>query len=275
MVEKDLDYTNECSPFHCCPGPGQLDQTPHRGMTLGPHAGGMPESLGAAPPNERSSSACSGTRIAVIHGSRMSGELLGAYCATAWGCQLTTLESTARDGLASVARHQPDIVVVGHHPPALNSLELLPQLSRVTRSAKVIVTVPQLNDYLVHRLAELHLHAVVEELTEGVAAVRAAIERLRAGGRWLSPRFVQLAARLRSDPAAFPKMLSGRQEEVLVRVAHAMSDGEIGRLLGMSTGTAKRHRADIARKLNLRSTPQQLVRFGLENGFSSVPPPPP
>lgn len=203
----------------------------------------------------------------------MSGELLRGYCAGAWGCEVTTLESVGRDAVFSVERNQPDIMIVGHQPPTVNCLELLPHLRRAAKAAKIIVTVPQLNAYLVHRLASLHLHAIVEEISEGIAAIQTSIERVRDGERSLSPRFVQLAARLRSNPAAFPKVLSARQEAVLACAAQAMSDEEIGRTLGMSVATAKRHRADIARKLNLRATPRQLIRYGLENGFASAPPP--
>ncbi|MBI3886997.1 MAG: response regulator transcription factor [Opitutae bacterium] len=226
-----------------------------------------------APSPGSSGAARVAVRIAIIHGQRMSGELLRGYCEGAWGCEVTTLESTGSEGLVSIERNQPDLMIVGHAPPALNCLEFLPAFKRSARSAKVLVTVPQLNDYLVHRLGALHLHAVVEEYSEGIAAVRTAIERVREGGRWLSPCFVQRAARLRADPAAFPKLLSGRQQAVLACTAQAMSDEEIGRTLGISVATAKRHRADTARKLNLRSTPRQLIRYGLEIGFASAPPP--
>lgn len=242
-------------------------------MTLGPYAGGLPAAFGNAALPSGVASARFAVRVAVIHGNRMSGELLRSYCAGAWGCEVTTLESVGRDAVFSVERNQPDIMIVGHQPPTVNCLELLPQLRRAARAAKIIVTVPQLNAYLVHRLASLHLHAIVEEISEGIATIQTSIERVRDGERSLSPRFVQLAARLRSNPDAFPKILTGRQEAVLVCVAHAMSDAEIARTLGMSTSTAKRHRADIAHKLNLRGTPQQLIRYGIENGLNTVPPP--
>lgn len=242
-------------------------------MTLGPYAGGLSAAFGNAALPGSVASARFAIRVAIIHGNRMSAELLQAHCAGAWGCDVTTLESVGRDGVLSVERTRPDIMIVGHQLPAVNCLALLPQLKQAAKSAKLIVTVSQLNDYLVHRLASQHLHAIVEEVSEGIAAIHASIERVRDGGRSLSPRFVHLGARLRSDPTAFPKIISARQEEVLVCVAHAMSDEEIGRTLGMSTGTAKRHRANIARTLNLRSAPQQLIRFAVDNGFSSVPPP--
>lgn len=213
-------------------------------------------------------------RIAVIHGNRMTADLLRAHGEMAWGCEVVATECTGLEGLAAVERSKPDIIVIGHAPPMVDAYSLVPRLKKTVEPARIIVMAQRVSEYLVHRLAALTFHGVVEESSEGINQVRAAIERLREGHRLVSPRFAFISARLRSNPNSFPKLLTDRQQEVLICIAHAMDNDEIGRCLGMSTGTAQRHRTDILRKLGLRSTPR-LIRYCIDSGFcdSCVPGP--
>jgi DNA-binding NarL/FixJ family response regulator len=240
-------------------------------MISGPHEPGLPAALDASPPGGKAPHFP--LRIAIIHGNRMSGELLRAHCAQAWGCEVVAGETSAPDCVSPVRNTQPDVVLLGHGLPLVNCIELLPSLQEAAPAAKFVVLTAQLSEYLVYRLSTLHPHAVIEESSEGLDAVSFAITRLRDGGRWYSPRFLHLAARLRSRVGTFPMLLSMRQEQVLACIAHTMSDHEISASLSMSAATAKRHRADIADKLNLRGTQQQLIRYGIDKGFASIPPP--
>lgn len=210
-------------------------------------------------------------RVAIVHGNRLVGDLLAAHCAERWGCEVVAVALSEADGLAAIERHEPDLALVGHFPPALDALALLPRLQRASRATKLVVLVARLSNYFVHHLGRTGCRAVIEESTEGLAMLATAISQVRDCGRFLSPQFLHAAARLRADPGAFPKLLSARQEEVLRCIAHAMSDREISSTLGMSARTAQRHRADIARKLNIHGTPQ-LIRYGAEKGFGSPPP---
>lgn len=196
----------------------------------------------------------------------MAADLLRAYGETAWGCEVVAVEYTGHEGLTAVERAKPDIIVVGHAPPMVDVCSLVARLGKVAGSAKIIVTAQRISECLVHRLAAQEFHSVVEESSESIGAVQAAIEQVRDGGRKVSPRFSFLAARLRSNPNAFPKLLTKQQENVLLHIAHAMEDDEIGRSLGMSASTAQRHRTDIMRKLDVHGTPR-LIRYCIETGF--------
>jgi DNA-binding NarL/FixJ family response regulator len=230
-------------------------------MSLGPHDAGR---LALAALNHFP--ARFALRLGLIHGNRMMADLLRAYGETAWGCDVVAVEYTGQEGLAAVERTKPDLIVVGHTPPMVDVCTLVARLGQAVGAAKIIVTAQRISEYLVHRLAAQEFHGVAEEGPEGIGAVQTAIECVRQGGRLVSPRFSFLAASLRSNPNAFPKLLTDRQEEVLVCIAHAMEDEEIGRILGMSTKTAQHHRTDIMRKLDIHKTPR-LIRYCIETGF--------
>lgn len=232
-------------------------------MSLGPHDAGRPATAGLGRLPARFA-----LRLGIIHGNRMTADLLRAHAETAWGCEVVAVEYTGDEGLAAVGRAKPDLIVVGHAPPMVDVCTLVARLRQAAGSAKIIVTAPRLSEYLVHRLTAQEFHGVVES-SEGIDAVQAAIEQVRAGGRLVSPQFSSIAASLRANPNAFPKLLTGRQEEVLICIAHAMEDNEIGRTLGMSTRTAQRHRADIMRKLDIHKTPRQ-IRYCIETGFNDT-----
>jgi DNA-binding NarL/FixJ family response regulator len=241
-------------------------------MSDGPPGAGLPVPFGRVALSADFPSPRFTTRVAIFHGNRMTAELLHAYCVMSWGCQVVAMEWSADFTHEVILRAQPDVILVGHTAHSLSCFTVLAQLRATNVSAKIIAVIPELSDYLVHKLNLANFNGVVEEASEGIAPVQTAIEQVRAGGRFLSPKYVQIAGRLRADPDSFPKLLTGRQEEVLVCIAHAMDDHEIARTLHMSPSTAQRHRADILRKLGLRSTPR-LIRFGGTAGFNSVPVP--
>ncbi len=99
----------------------------------------------------------------------------------------------------------------------------------------------------------------------------AAIETIRAGGVFVSPR---LSAGLTADwaslatkgPTTRNAVLTAREIEVLRMVADGRSSKEIATTLNISYRTVEHHRASVRAKLGLRNT-ADLVKRALEGGF--------
>ena len=113
--------------------------------------------------------------------------------------------------------------------------------------------------------------------TELVAAVRA----IAAGEGWLDPA---VAGRLIDEFAARPvsglptpeelRTLTGREREVLVLVAHGLSNAEISDQLVIGEGTTKTHVSRIFAKLGLRDRAQAVAtayKCGLVSAADPVP----
>lgn len=69
-------------------------------------------------------------RVGILHGNRLCGELLSTHCRAAWGCAVVAVEQATDEGLQAIERERPDLVIVGHHPPTLDSLEVVSALER-------------------------------------------------------------------------------------------------------------------------------------------------
>jgi DNA-binding NarL/FixJ family response regulator len=210
-------------------------------------------------------------RMAIINHDRMKAELLHFYCTTHWGFEVVALEFTGTEGIAAVARTKPDFVLVSLMMMDVQAPELIRRITEVSSASKVIGQAGDCRDYPLHLLAGATYHGLVHGTEESLEALGWTIERVRQGLRSVSPRIAHGQAALRSSPDAFPKLLSKREQEVMVCVAHAMTDEEIGASFQVSASTALSHRKKIMHKLGIHSTPK-LMRYCAEKGFNSAPP---
>jgi DNA-binding NarL/FixJ family response regulator len=156
-------------------------------------------------------------------------------------------------------------------PPDLGLVDFIRQLQGAAPAARLILLTAECNEYLVHIIGSTGYNALVFSADESLSSLGQVIERVRQGARYVSTRIARCQAALWAAPASFPKLLSKREQEVLVCIAHALSDEEIARQLGFATGTALSHRRRLMSKLGIHSTPK-LIRYCADKGFNSVPP---
>jgi DNA-binding NarL/FixJ family response regulator len=179
----------------------------------------------------------------------------------------------ATDGLGVapvVERLRPSVLVVDLMMPGLSGLE-------VTR--QVHARWPEV------RIAVLSMHAneayVVEALKNGASAyvlkqapARALVEAIRAiaaGGRYLSPplseeKIADYEQRTRAATVDPYETLSTREREVLQLAAQGLTNAAIGDRLSIGKRTVETHRANLIRKLDLKSQ-ADLVRFAVRRGL--------
>lgn len=179
----------------------------------------------------------------------------------------------AADGLKAlelVERLRPDVLVVDVAMPGLGGLEVARQTrQRSPRTQVVVQSMHSAEGYVTEALR----HGAAAYVLKGgdaddlIAAVRAAA----AGRRYLSGElseraldlYVQRAQAAREEPY---DALTEREREVLQLAAQGHTLAEIGAQLSMSPRTAETHRANLMRKLGLR-TQTDLIRFALRRGL--------
>ncbi|MDI1251520.1 MAG: response regulator transcription factor [Lacunisphaera sp.] len=210
------------------------------------------------------------SRMLIIEANRTKAELLHYYCAAHWGFEIVGVERTYADGVAGVSRSKPDLVIASLAAADLGSVDFVQQLRLAAPSAKLVLLTSISTEYLIHALSALEWNALVFEADEGLVALGQAIDRVRQGARYVSSRIVQCQSAMRANPLAFHKILSAREQEVLVCIANSLADEEIGRLFGLSKNTVQSHRKEIMRKLDIHSTPK-LIRYCAEKGFNALP----
>jgi two-component system response regulator NreC len=177
------------------------------------------------------------------------------------------------DGLEAaqlVERLQPDVLVLDLMMPSLNGLEVTRQVSQRSPQTHVVILSMHANE--AHVLEALRAGAAAYVLKESTSAelVRAVHEAV-AGRRYLSPPLSERAIEVylqKAKPAALDpyETLTAREREVLHLVAEGHTNAEIADRLFISRRTVETHRANLMRKLSLR-TPTDLISYALRRGI--------
>jgi len=177
----------------------------------------------------------------------------------------------AQDGLKAAAlaeRLKPDVLVLDLMMPGLSGYDVTRRVVKRFPKTKVVI----LSMYS----TETH---VVEALRSGAAAyvvkdagpdeLATAIREAAEGRRYLSAPFSTelIDSYLKRPGSSDPyEALTPREREVLHLVAEGLTSGEIAGRLFISPRTAESHRANLMRKLGLRSR-TDLVRFAFQRGI--------
>lgn len=131
----------------------------------------------------------------------------------------------------------------------------------------LVALAERFSDYQVWRLEKLGFRGALEDAAATCENLRALLCAVAEGRRWFSAAFEERKRQLQNDSRAFPRLLTEQQENVLRCIALGYRNEEIGLHLQCSALTAKRHRADLMRKLDARDS-LTLTRTARTLGFA-------
>ncbi len=183
--------------------------------------------------------------------------------------------SDGREAIAQARELQPDLVILDLSMPRTDGLSALAEIKRVAPKARVLVMT-------VHRTEE-YVFTAIEGGADGyllkdasASELMLAVRSVMAGDRYLcaavASQFVTAFLDGKGKGRAAPKprspleTLSSREREVLKLVAEGYRSREIGELLCISEKTVEKHRANVMRKLGVRSA-AALTAFAMERGL--------
>jgi DNA-binding NarL/FixJ family response regulator len=183
--------------------------------------------------------------------------------------------SDGREAVEKVRELKPDVVVMDLSMPQLGGLEATREiLSEAPRTAVLILSVSE-SEELVRQVVSSGARGFVLKSDTGVDLIDA-VNELSQGRPFFSARLADfiLQGYLRSaeDSAGAPPIasagLTSREREVLLLVADGQSNKEVAASLGIGVKTAEAHRANLMRKLGVRSV-SELVRYAIRNKLLS------
>jgi len=168
-------------------------------------------------------------------------------------------------------RLRPDVILLDLMMPGIHGLAALRQVAKCAPQINVIILSMYSNEaYVFEALRDGAAGYVLKSsrADELVLAVR----EVMAGRRYLSPPLTEKVVEAYRQSTGGVVLdpydtLTAREREVLYLVSQGMSNAGIADKLFISARTVETHRANLMRKLNLRSH-TELIRYALSRGIS-------
>lgn len=198
------------------------------------------------------------------------------------------------EALRRAAELQPHVILLDHHLPGVNGVDVLHGLRQAAPDARVLMLTLSEDADTLSLALQRGAHGYLLKTVDSDVLV-AAIERAQRGQSTVSPEMTgklvsafqalqpgasaipsspspsaqapEAAAAAPAPPAADPlALLSPREREILHEIAAGASNKEIARTLAIAETTVKIHVQHILRKLNLNSRVQAAVLLAGRGG---------
>jgi len=172
--------------------------------------------------------------------------------------------SNGEQALALAQTLQPDLVMADVGMRGMNGIELAMLLRERHPSIRVLMLSMHDNrEYVLSALrAGARGYVLKESPTEEIIA---AILAVMAGGSYIS----SAVAHVVSEPAASTPVLTAREHEVLLLLAHGRSNKFVARSLDISVRTVETHRLSLRRKLGVDSA-SDLLKIAVASGWTTL-----
>jgi DNA-binding NarL/FixJ family response regulator len=184
------------------------------------------------------------------------------------------------DGIESsldgIRQSQPDVVVLDLALPNGSGIELLGEIGRLSpRSRKLVLTGSGGEECIRAALGAGADGYMLKDASS--AELMLAIRTVSIGQRFLCKAIASkvllgfLTGDRQPTSPIRASLITVREREVLVRIAHGQSNKVIARDLGLSPKTIEKHRANMMRKLQLHSA-AAIAMYAIRNGLDGGDP---
>ena len=184
------------------------------------------------------------------------------------GWEVVAEAATGREAVEAVKQHRPEIVVMDLSLPELNGLEATRQIVHESQQTEVLVLTMHHSEQLAREVLKAGARGYVlksdadENLITAVEALRQHKPFLTSGvTEFMLDGFLKDAG---PPDDASRDTVTPREREIIQLLAEGQSNKEAAASLGVSVKTIEAHRANIMRKLRLRSV-SDLVRYAIRN----------
>lgn len=180
-----------------------------------------------------------------------------------------------RAAIPAIGQLLPDVILLDISMPGLSGIDAIAQIRKVHPKARIVM--------LTHHEGETFVEQALQAGADGYlskdsdpAELVLALESVHKGKMYLSPKVAGvLVSRARGGASPVQvgtskvQSLTPREREVFQLLALGKSNKEVAKALGMSLGTAKKHRENLQRKLDCHSA-AELALLAIKEGLISA-----
>ena len=174
--------------------------------------------------------------------------------------------TTGREAVEQSRRLRPDVVVMDLSLPELNGLDATRQILKDAPNIEVLVLTMHHSEELARDVLQAGARGYVLKADADENLITA-VDNLRQHKPFLTSTVTEFVLDdyvRRGDGDQGDLALTAREREIIQLVAEGQSSKEAASTLGISVKTVEAHRANVMRKLHLRSV-SDLVRYAIRN----------
>lgn len=208
-------------------------------------------------------------RIVIVDDHALLADSLAAWISRQSDLLLVGSAEDGEAGLELCLKARPDLALLDIELPKMDGLELVQQLLVKLPNIRLLAMSGRMDPYTIWRVSRCGVHGYVEK-TLRPQVLMEAIRIIARGEVYFSPVCQAVKQEWLSQPEAFQKILSEREQEVLRRVVAGWDDENIGKHLGITASTVTVHRKHIRQKLELHNDRELVAyarRWGLDKGM--------
>jgi DNA-binding NarL/FixJ family response regulator len=185
------------------------------------------------------------------------------------GWEIAGEAMTGREAVDMAKRLRPDVVVMDLSLPELNGLDATRQILKDSPHSEILVLTMHHSEDLARDVLQAGARGYILK-SDADESLITAVESLRQHKPFLTSRVTEfvLDDYLRRGETLLDGManetVTVREREIIQLLAEGKSNKETASMLGISVKTIEAHRANIMRKLHLRSV-SDLVRYAIRN----------
>jgi two-component system response regulator NreC len=179
-----------------------------------------------------------------------------------------------RDAVAKAQQLNPDVVLMDIAMPDLGGFEATGRILRDNPRTKVVILTMYEEEEVITRCLKAGVSGYVLKDAPRADLVHA-IETVRSGGQYLSPRALKKVVKEHikhntRSPSNDYERLSDREREVLKLLADGLALKEIATRLGRSIKTVDTHKTNMMRKLDLHDR-SEVIKYAIQRKLIRLP----
>ncbi|MBP2473257.1 two-component system response regulator DesR [Crossiella equi] len=198
-------------------------------------------------------------RVLLVDDERLTRQAVAALLGLEPDLTVVADVSDGLQGLAAVAEHRPDVVVLDVEMPGLDGPAVAARLAREHPAVRVVMLTRHARPGVLRQALSLGAKGFLAK-NAPASLLAEVVRRVHAGLRYIDPEFAADAIAEVECP------LTERELDVLRQVHDTATTAEIARAVSLSPGTVRNYVSSAMTKLGAR-TRAEAARMARENGW--------